>query len=211
MGTITAQTIIDRAQIILQDTTAIRWTEDELLGWLNDGQREIASLRPDASAVAAAFTTVAGTKQTLPANATALLDVVRTVGGSAVRKVPQAILDAQRPGWHSESSGAAKHFCYDPRTPKVFYLYPPSAGAVQLDIKYQAPPADVAAIGAVINIDDAYMTALIDYVLFRAYSKDADYTANEGRALSARKSFENTLGLKAQADAAATPRDAVAG
>jgi hypothetical protein len=212
MPTITAQSIIDKAQIILQDTTGIRWPEEtELLGWLNDGQREVAILRPDASTVTANMTTVAGTKQSLPAAGTALVNVMRTVGGNAIRKVPQEILDAQRPGWHAESSGAAKHYTYDPRTPRIFYVYPPSAGSVQLEIKYQAAPADVATIGGTITIDDVYANALIDYILFRAYSKDAEYTANDGRAMAARKSFENTLGLKAVADASAQPANNTAG
>lgn len=201
---ITAQSIIDKAQVILQDESAIRWTEAELLGWLNDGQREIAQARPDASTVDTTMATVAGARQALPSGGTALVDVLRTVGGNAVRKVDRELMDAHRPGWHSETAGAAKHFMYDPRTPRLFWLYPPSAGGATLEIKYQAMPTDAVLAGA-IAIDDAFSNALLDYVLFRAYCKDADDTANASRAAAARASFENTLGLKAAADAAAKP------
>lgn len=206
MPTITAQSIVDKAQIVLQDTTAIRWPEDELLGWLNDGQREVAVLRPDSSTVTATLTLVAGTRQTLPAAATALVDIPRNTSGAAVRKVPREILDAQRPGWHTETQvSAIKHFCYDPRTPREFYVYPPAQSGAQVEGKYQAPPAAVGSIGGTITIDDVYANALLDYILFRAYSKDAEYAANDERAVKARSSFENTMGLKAQADAAAVP------
>ena len=50
MGTITAQSIVDRARHILQDTTSggTRWLDPELLKWLNDAQREIVLLKPNA-------------------------------------------------------------------------------------------------------------------------------------------------------------------
>ena len=48
--TVTVQSVIDRVQTTLQDTTGIRWpVTDELVLWVNDAQREIALLKPDAS------------------------------------------------------------------------------------------------------------------------------------------------------------------
>ena len=43
---LTVKNILDRVQISLQDTTNIRWTQTELLNYLNDAQREIALLKP---------------------------------------------------------------------------------------------------------------------------------------------------------------------
>lgn len=206
MPTITAQTIVSQAQTILQDPTATRWSEPELLGWLNAGQREIAALRPDSTTVTTTMSTTAGSRQTVPSSYIGLVDVIRTVGGSAVRKVPRELLDAQRPGWHSDSSGTAKNYTYDPRTPKVFYVYPPSAGGQTLEIKAQATATDCANLAAAITVDDTFANALVDYVVFRAYAKDNEMAGNEGRAAAARASFENSLGLKAAADAAAAPK-----
>lgn len=210
MSTITAQAIIDKAQIILQDTTAVRWSESELLGWLNDGQREIVALRPDAYSKIANVTCVAGTKQSIPtSDGLRLLDVIRNMGaggstpGLAIRKVPRQIMDGQTPDWHSSGSSATiKHYVFDERAPKTFYVYPPATVGTQLEILYAAAPADVSAIGNTITLDDIYMTPLMDYILYRAYSKDTEYAGNANRAAAARQSFENTLGLKAQADAA---------
>ena len=48
---VTVQSVIDRVQKTLQDTTGVRWpVVDELVLWVNDAQREIALLKPDASA-----------------------------------------------------------------------------------------------------------------------------------------------------------------
>lgn len=213
MPTITAGSIVAKAQIVLQDTTGIRWPDtSELLGWLNDGQREVAMMRPDACTVTStSFSCAAGSRQTLPAAATALVDVVRNSSGNAVRKVPREILDAQRPGWHTETQAATKHYVYDPRTPREFFVYPPAVAAAALTLKYQTAPTDAASLAATITVDDIYAPPLIDYILWRAYSKDADYTANAERASAARSAFEKVMAIKAQADAAQTPRDNVKG
>lgn len=210
MPTITGQAIISKVQIVLQDTTGIRWPDTtELLGWLNDAQREVSLMRPDTSIVTANFSCVSGTRQTLPAAASALVDIPRNASGNAIRKVPREILDAQRPAWHLESSGAAKHYTYDLRTPREFYVYPPASGGEQITIRYQAAAAALNSLSDTISVDDSYANALIDYVLWRAYSKDAEYTANQERATASRAAFERTMALKTASDTQAAPTDNV--
>lgn len=209
MGTITAQTIIDKAQIVLQDTTAVRWSEPELLGWLNDGQREIVILRPDANATIANTTLVAGTLQTIPAGGYQLLGVIRNMGssgntpGRAVRRVDRDTLDSQIPDWHTAaSSDTTVHFVFESTVPKRFYVYPPANAGQRLEISYSAAPADVAALGNTITLDDIYANPLTDYILYRAFSKDFEQQGTAAQAAAARQSFENTLGLKAASDSA---------
>ena len=48
MATVKVIDLIDRAETVLQDTTNTRWAQAELLGYLNDAQREIVMQRPDA-------------------------------------------------------------------------------------------------------------------------------------------------------------------
>lgn len=70
---LTAQSIIQRAVQVLQDTTSVRWPVDELVRWLNDGQREIVLYRPDSNTKVATGTCVAGTRQDLTAMAAAVV------------------------------------------------------------------------------------------------------------------------------------------
>lgn len=218
MATITAQQIIDKCEIVLQDTTNIRWPVAELLGWLNDAQREVVAFRPDAANKVAQMSVVAGTKQTLPGDGYQLLNVVRnydaggTVAGRAVRKVPQELLDAQLPDWHSTSATASVlHYTFDPRSPRVFYVYPPSTGTTKLEILYSATPTLLAAVGDVITVDDIYANVLTDYVCYRAYSKDFELTGNQQRADYHYAKFEGSLGKKAQSDAASAQGNEVRG
>ena len=212
---LTAQSIVRRAVETLQDTTSVRWPINELVRYLNDGQREVILYRPDAMVTNATVTCTAGSKQALPANGAKLIEVVRNTGGRAVRMVNREILDSQTPGWHSVTGSATiLHFMYDPRDPKVFYVYPPALGTAQLDIVYAAYPTDIAepadgslytAVTGNISLPDIYGNVLCDYVLYRSYTKDSEYAGNAGRAQAHYASFANALGIEIKATVAVAP------
>ena len=65
--TIQASSIVRRATDVIMDNTSVRWPANELVRWLNDAQREIIVLRPDAINRTATVTLVAGTRQSLDA------------------------------------------------------------------------------------------------------------------------------------------------
>lgn len=203
----TAQAVIDKAQIVLVDETAVRWPETELLGWLNEGVQVISTLRPDSTNVVGNITLVAGTKQALPTGATALLDIPRNVDGRAVRQTRMALLDAQRPTWHTDTAGATRNYAYDPRTPRVFYVYPPAEAGAQVEAKYQVATTAVAA-GTNVPLGDEFVPALLDYVLYRAFSKDAEYSGTGARAAAHRQAFDAAIGTKTAVDAAVSPNEA---
>jgi hypothetical protein len=205
MATVTVNSTLARASVLLQDATNIRWPQAELLDWLNDGQREVVLRKPNASVKNVAQPMVVGTKQALPADGVQLIDVVRNVPGNAIRIVSREILDAQLPGWHSATPTAAvQHFCYSELDLKNFYVYPPNNGAGTVELIYSASPAN-AVIGGVISVDDIYQSALLDYIMYRAYSKDSEYSADPARATAHYTAFSNSLGGKLQMEAGASP------
>lgn len=209
---LSAQSILQRCVITIQDNTSVRWTVAELVRYLNDGQREIIVFRPDAMTTYGSQALVAGTRQTLPPLGTKLIDVIRNTGGPkrAVRSVNREILDAQTPGWHGlTGSTDIYHFIYDPRDPKVFYVYPPAAvvGA-SVELIYSALPVDIAepadgltytAVVGNISVPDIYGNVLQDYVLYRAYLKDAEYAGNSARSQLHRGAFDGALGVEIKA------------
>lgn len=214
---ITSYSIITRAGTILQDTTNVRWPLTELVQWFNDGQREIALLKPEASVTNTTLQLTSGnTKQTLPSAAIRLIDVVRNMGtdgdtpGSAVRLVMREVLDAQRPNWHSEAGAPTiKHFMFDKRDPKTFYVYPKPSSGVYLELVYSVSPTDVTesngAVSGNLSLDDIYSNAVLDYVLYRAYSKDAEYAANAERAVAHYQAFAASIGARTTTDAGSNP------
>ena len=214
---IPAQSVIRRCVETLQDPTSIRWPVAELVRYLNDGQREVVLYRPDSMATNATVPCVVGSKQALPTNGAKLIEVIRNAGGTkrAVRMTNREILDAQTPGWHSVTPvGEVLHYMYDPRDPRVFYVYPPATTSAQLEIVYAAYPTDVAEppdgalytdVTGNINVPDIYANALQDYTLYRAYTKDSEYAGNVARAQAHYAAFSNSLGAEIKATVAVGP------
>lgn len=212
MATITAQSIVDKAQIALQDVTGVRWPDAELLGWLNDGQREIVVLKPNAFVINTAIKLVAGTKQDLPSNGVQLIDIVRNMGvsgstpGRSIRLTDQKVIDVQDPNWHQKTADAeARHFMYSPLDPKHFYVYPPQPAANQnyVEIVYGVIP-DNATLASVISLDDIYQNALLDYILFRAYSKESEL-ADQSKAATHQQNYIASLTGKIKSEIGASP------
>ena len=218
---VTVQSVIDRVQKTLQDTTGVRWpVVDELVLWVNDAQREIALLKPDASAKNVTITLAAGTKQDIPSDGNRLLRVVRNmsaassgIGKRAVRIVSREVLDAQTPDWHdplvtgdAAHVAVVKHYIYDEQNPRNFYVYPGVAAAASsfVEIIYSANPVTVAQNGN-LDIPDIFANAVMNYVLYMAYMKDADYAGNQQRASSHFQLFMASITGKAQLDALTSP------
>jgi len=133
--------------------------------------------------------------------------------------VARSVLDDQRPSWHSETQSAnIQHYTYDPRNPKQFYVYPPATNTAELEVIYADAPGSHSLTEAqldpdgsqaeVIKLDDIYLSPITDWILYRAYSKDAEYGANEQRAASSFQTFNAAIGTKTQVDAAVTPNPA---
>ncbi len=226
MATVTVVSLVNRAQTILQDTVSpgVRWPVLELQNWLNDSYREIINARPDANSKSGSFTCAAGTRQVLTAvfpSAIRLIDVVRNVASGsnkrAIRQIDRSILDDQRRAWHGESGSASiEYFMFDPRLPREFLVYPPATTAAQIEVVYSLVPTGHTLTEAqlttspsseTIQLVDSYANIMLDYMLYRAYTKDAEYAANAARAASHFQAMQNALGVKTASDTATNPVD----
>ena len=212
---VTGQNIADKVELLLQDETNVRWTEAELLGWINSGQREIAIAKPNAlTSNTTMQLTASATKQTIPATGIQLMEVIRNMGsdgltpGRAITGIDRSVLDRTIPTWHSDANpaGSVKHFTFDPRDPKTFYVYPKApATALYVEIVISINPAQLASMASNISYDDIYETVLIDYVLYRAYGKDSKHTSNMQRSTNHYQAFQNALGLKSRGEMMLSP------
>ena len=212
-GTLTGTNLLSRIKDTLQDTTSVRWPEAELLRYINDAQREIVNFRPESSAKTANVRLVTGTKQALPTDGLRLIKVTRNMsdasggatGKRAIRIVNVDILNTQEPDWNDPTvSGDAahgtvvKHYIFDEDDPRNFYVYPGVSGNAYVEVVYSASPTDLANTSATISVDDIYANAIIDYVLYRSYMKDAEYAGNAQRAQNHYQLFTASIGQGGQ-------------
>jgi len=222
MATTLVSDLIASAKLLLQETTTggTRWKNEELLGWLNESYKAIVQGKPGASAITEDLALAAGTKQSVPAAGLRLLDVIRstdqTGDGLSITLVSRHQLDTTRRGWHRETETVdVEHYIYNPDDPKTFYVYPPAVAATTVEVIYSAVPiahgeAAITAPSEVIKLDDIYAPVMLDYIMYRAYSKDADHTANANRAMLHYRAYREALGLKVQVDRSVNPNNDIA-
>jgi hypothetical protein len=188
----TVRSLLNRAAALLSDEEFVRWEEAELLEWLNDGQTAIArGPATDVYVLRDTFDCVAGTVQDMPNDNIRLVDVVRNIEirdeqgtvinpGNAILQADKAIADVLQADWRTAASGLAENYFYDERNPDQFELYPPQSGGEQIEIIYNADPPPSTITGA-LRINDVYADAILDYMVYRALSKDTEDTATEIR------------------------------
>jgi hypothetical protein len=202
------QDIITRVRDLTNDD-GTKWPDTELVRWINDGCLFLAIVRPDSCATRGPLALAAGFKQTLPAGALRLLDVLHnTTGYRAVRFVERQTLDAANPSWRAaKSSATILNYVYDNRDPLHFDVYPPAAAGASVEARYVSKPVAIttAQLGTVdLTPDDTYQDVLVNYVAFRCYSKDSAFGAAEVAA-AYRGLVSDTLGLKTGSDAKNSP------
>lgn len=222
-----ASEIMVEAAIVLQDEDHVRWTLPELNRWINGGQNAIVLAKPSANARSVEISLEAGTLQRLyNADHLLLLRLPRNLlatgqnprqGGRAIRPTDRETLDAAEPEWANPAvvpfRKEVRQYCYDEANPREFYVYPGNDGTGVVEAVVSKAPATIAASGDVnqiasyntsLELQAPYGLPLLDYVLFRAYSKDA-VGADAGRANFHYLQFANALGIKVQIERATSP------
>lgn len=181
--------IIGRVVTLLNDESSVRWKRVELQNYLNDGYKAIVQIRPDANSLTAVVTLTAGIYQA-PAitGLIRVLDIQRNVAATstkeAIHPIDKKVLDSMVPGWsNSTQSVNITHWMPDAVTPTKFLVYPPATSLAQVDVLYSAIPSPHALSEAQldpagantteISLNDSFVPALVDYILYRAHSKDS--------------------------------------
>lgn len=204
----TVRSLLNRAAALLSDEEFVRWKESELLEWLNDAQRVIA--RGPASDVYVLRDNLAcagGSVQNLPEDNLRLIDVVKNVSsGRSILQADYAMANTLAPTWRESTAGEAENYFYDERNPHQVELYPPQSGGELVEIVYNADPPDAQITGNLV-INDTFADAVLDFMVYRALSKDTEDTATDMRKADRYyQAFLVGAGLKDATDIMVEPR-----
>lgn len=120
--------------------------------------------------------------------------------GNAIREGSRVALDAEYPEWHTATGSKVEGFVFDNVSPATFYVYPAVAGS-WIEITYSALPDTVAVDGSdvpttatnTLTLPDQYGPALIEYVLFKCYSRDSEDAGNMARSSAHLQAFGAAL------------------
>lgn len=226
----TAAELMVQVGVLLNDEEHTRWPALELALWINDAMKAVVAAKPSARSGTRVLTLGAGTLQSIPAAAGMpaphqLLDITRNiksegpprVAGRTVKVTSREQLDAADPYWHDTTrtrpAAEVRHFTFDEQDPLAFYVWPPNDGTGKVEALCAEVPTLVALRGAedpaesyvdVIDLPVLYDPALIDYVVFRAFSKDATQ-GDAGNGNAAYQRFATALGIKIQVEGGSSP------
>lgn len=191
------------ARIAKSGATGANW-----LDWLNDAQRAVVLVRPDASAVTENIILVAGTKQTLPAARERLLDVTRNMGagstpGKVLKFIDRPALDDVNPDWMTAASASpVREVIYnDKKDPLTFWVNPPAVANWRIEAVMSASPTDVTdPDNGDIDLGDLYAPPMQEWMLYRGYSMNVQAPGYLQRAGGHFGAFFNLLGVKIRSE-----------
>lgn len=175
--------VITEVRNILQDAdTPYRYSDNDLLGYLNQTIKRMVVLRPDLFGEIGDIPTTAGTAvQSLPTDALRLIDIFQVKGGNAITEVDRETMARYYPDWMNATAGSPVNFMRHVKNAERFFLYPPPASGTVLVGEYSKIPADYALTDTITKPSDAFFPTLVDGVVWLAESAD-DESINSKRA-----------------------------
>lgn len=204
---ITGTQIVQFVRPELIDPAGARWSDSDLMRYINSASVEIVGIVPSANSKRVNVTLTAGAVQTIPDDGAFFLNLPANVGGRAIRKVSLPDMDAGHPNWRNEQplESGVRQFMFDENTPTQFLVYPPAGGTEQVELVYAVTPAPITALTQTLPLPDKYLNAYINYVLFRAYARDSDFAANQEQATWYFQQFAQGLGVRLESRQKSTP------
>lgn len=221
----TVQDVIDQVRYTIHDTNAstYRWSNAELIDYINAASRQIVTLVPEANLVDTIVTISNNiAKQALPTGGIKFVKVLNNVSEAdgttvegPVRQVEKDSLDSYDPDWEHDttlktlasSTDFFDHFCHDPRDKKAYYLYPPASADAYCKIQYSAVPTLMTAVGNTIPLADEYLEGYNTYVIYRALTKESRDTLPSTFRQELYNNFLAALGMKIKADERVSPEN----
>lgn len=201
----------DGVRVTLLDADKVTWADLELLGYLNEFQSTTAHLKPDAHTKREFIPLVAGTKQAIPDDGIAVLDIGENDGSGRMATLVDLGLLTHANRFHPAATKETdvQHWASDPRDPRRFDVTPPNNGYGVVECLYGAVPAQIATLNDPMTFPDSYLYPARCFVLAKAYSKNSK-RQDTGKAAYYMNEFRQALGLKSMAQAAVAPRVASA-
>lgn len=206
------KTLIEVIARQLYDESFDNWTDKELVRWVEEALETIATVRPDLVGETEEFQLEKGVRQKIPDSAArlvALLGVKDEEGDDGIQSdvtlFDVRAMRAAHPKWQLDPPSVfARQYAFAENDRRAFYVYPPQPDPAGYAVAEVVPAFDLPAPdddkynGHEVGLDGRYMRALVDYALYRAYSKDIEAAANAERAQLHFRQFFDALGAGQQ-------------
>lgn len=173
----TAADVIRRAQRQFGDESEMQLETVDVIGWVNDGQRDIAERERILKGKATQPTVPGQRDYRWPSVGILSVDSLH-VNGVPLNNVPFAQVEQDYLNTSADSSGQ----------PTIWYewagqfsFFPVPDSSYTIEIYFSQVPAQVSAGTDVLGIPDKYFNSLVHYVLMQAYEMDEDWQAAQAK------------------------------
>lgn len=172
------------------DSDLYRFTDTELLVYVNEAIAEISALKPALFTSIGDLDCIAGQcEQTLDfADAQLIIRPICIHGGAALTPFDLASLDAFNPNWRNDTAGPAQQWSRLENDPLRFLIYPKAPASQTLDVQFVRNPLVLALTDLITEIPAGFIPAIPDWVIYRAESTDDEHAVS-GRAVTHRDAF----------------------
>lgn len=191
-----------------------RWTRTDMLGYLNQGLKEIGAYRPEAYAVTVALALVSGIKQTVP-DGGKLRGFAPGAQGNTAHSSDDRLMKAfgayaTCPPRIVMRNGkvvyAVKTFAVDSIDPKTFYVSPPVPAGLTISVQAQVdgttPEYTLADWNKPVTIVDSFYNNLVDFMMAQAYKMDTESQVSAAASQRLLQLFYQVMGVKYKIDSA---------
>lgn len=214
---VSVRRVLSDAQVQLQDTGGVRWPAPELAGYLDEALTQLVAARPDLFTHERALALDAGVEQNLPDDCLTLIDIPRNLSSAArpIHQCERRALALVAPDWYRRRQSAEiRHFIYDPRAPRRFEVFPPAIDGTQVQALVVTAPAGIpippaataASASGEIDLPITFQSPLLDFVLHRAWAKDAEYAGNAQLSAAYLELWSRAINTQAQSTTTVRPR-----
>lgn len=212
---VTTQSVIDRVVSVTADPGFKLFKLPSISLWLNEGARLIAEAAPRAVADRYDFELQAGAQQDLRTDTRkqwirlhSLLFNVKPDGteGDHIREVdPRSLNTAFRAWRRRPPARSVFEYALDERTPFTFDVFPPVVAGTTVRVVGSVVPNPFCVLNTagtaleapdeVIPLHDGFDIPLVDWALYRLFSKDTSELAYQARAKNHRDAAQQALGV----------------
>jgi hypothetical protein len=189
----------------------IRWPRTDLLEYLNDAQRQVYLYRPELYANTSELTLMPGTRQGPLPDGCQLQKIIGSTGDAGrARKVDDGLLQAFADTGCAPVSACVDYrvrgYSFTPQDPQFFFVDPPvpddgGTYSVALVCQQSPEPITLAQLDDVDPRNDRLVTparmhnALVEWMLYRAYSVDMESAQSFAKQEAHRQHFYAMLGV----------------
>ena len=211
MGTITVGSVIDQFERKILDEGNEDWTEAENVQLFNNVIRTMILLVPKIHSKTEAQLLAPGVLQFLPAEGIELVDIPLNMGedgqtpGPPPRETTLKIFNDVWPSWaYDPESTIVEHYMKDDNEERRYYVYPPvhSTTPVYVLVQMSTLPTPVTYDPAndwkllTIPIEDQYIDAIHNGMLYMFYDDDSDNPGNTPRSQIYYQRFQTALQIE---------------